>query len=605
MPQRKVSAQESLLRVFGGGSNIASLPEEVRNDLEWDVDPVDFDTFVTSRDYLGQFPLSARQRTAALAILGENPKEMFSARDKLPLETTLAWGKGSGKDFLVSVVVAYAIYVFLCLRDPHRYFHQAYEENFDVVNIASNAKQAKDIFFNKLASRLKRPCFQSRMPEGVRIQYNADQIIFPHVNLRLHSKHAENESWEGLNLLFWVMDEASAFRTKSGGDNAKACYDTLYSSADTRFPSFRWIGLIISFPRKQVNDFTLVKYYEAREEMQQAEAEGRHPSMWCDRAATWEVNPQFDPGHPFYKAIGFEVLEDLNVRVPEPYVKQFRRDPIDARTKFMAEPPPQEDGFFDIPDKLHQCVNRSLPTAVSSPTTITRSVMVNGEEQELPYVQLDIASLPPYIEGATYYLHGDPGLKSDAFALALGHSFPEVTWLVDDEGNDYGAKRVVIDFVLTWEPQPKVPVNLKQVDEVIATLCKAYRVAKVTFDRWNSANSIQTLLDMGIFAEDMSFSGAQQLAMYRNLKMLVYNGLLTLPDDQDTLNELLFLRLKGQRIEHDAYGKDRADAVAAVAFSATGQHLTAIQRLVAETLGTRGNAPGSGYDILRNTSLGG
>jgi hypothetical protein len=63
-----------------------------------------------------------------------------------------------------------------------------------------------------------------------------------------------------MNILVWVMDEASAFRTVNGGDNADQVHGTLRSSALSRFEFMHWIGIVISFARKQQGDFTLGRY---------------------------------------------------------------------------------------------------------------------------------------------------------------------------------------------------------------------------------------------------------------------------------------------------------------------------------------------------------
>jgi hypothetical protein len=74
-------------------------------------------------------------------------------------------------------------------------------------------------------------------------------------------------------------------------------------------------------------------------------------------------------------------------------------------------------------------------------------------------------------------------------------------------------------------------------------------------------------------AEDMSFSEAQQLAMYRYLRLCFYNAMIEIPVDEDLQNELMFLRQKGTKIEHDIYGKDMADAVAASVPNAAGRDI--------------------------------
>jgi hypothetical protein len=327
--------------------------------------------------------------------------------------------------------------------------------------------------------------------------------------------------------------------------------------------------------------------------------------MFADKAATWEVNPQWDPGHPFFKDYPWVVIEDLNVRVPEIYARHFRRDPVDAQTKYMAQPPPQQDGFFEIPLKLTQAVNRDLPPAVvTKGTSIRHQTLANGDLREMPFVRLDVASLPLPVPEAKYYMHGDPGLVNDAFAVCVCHDVPgEFIWVVDDEGEQTKAKKIVVDFVLAWEPRPNTPVDLINVQDVMLLLAQTYGIRRVTFDRWNSATSIQWLIERGVYAEDLNFSLPQQLQMYRNLKMLVYNSMLELPDDAELLNELLFLRLEGNRLTHNAYGKDRADAVAAAVWEATGRRRSAVEELVAQTLGeyVPGAAPGNSYVIVSQT----
>lgn len=354
---------------------------------------------------------------------------------------------------------------------------------------------------------------------------------------------------------------------------------------------YRWIGVVISFPRKQVNDFTLTKYEEAKGD----------PTMFADKAATWEVNPQWDPDHPFFKDYPWVVIPDLNVRVPEIYAKHFQRDPVDAQTKYMAQPPPQEDGFFEIPLKLMQAVDhqRSSQVVFTKGTSTRHQALANGEDREMHFVRLDIVSLPLPVPDAKYSMHGDPGLTNDAFAVCVCHDVPgEFIWVVDDEGEQTKAKKIVVDFVLAWEPRPNTPVDLINVQDVMFLLAQTYGIRRVTFDRWNSATSIQWLIDRGIYADDLSFSQAQQLQLYRNLKMLVYNSMLELPNDEDMLNDLLFLRLNGNQVTHDVYGKDRADAVAAAAWEATGRQHSAVQELVAQTLGEY--APGAVPVVFRH-----
>lgn len=267
--------------------------------------------------------------------------------------------------------------------------------------------------------------------------------------------------------------------------------------------------------------------------------------------------------------------------MPSPFVDEFIKDPTDCKTKYMCQPPPQIGGFFEIPHKLDECVNRDLPQLVTTTSYNTRTL----ENVTYRYVSKMLESLPPRDPNSSYFIHGDPGLVNDAFAICVCHTLPDTTWVVDGDGSDRELQRVVVDFVLAWEPTADTPVDLKNVEAVLLMLCDYYNVQRVTFDRWNSATSIQLLIENGIWAEDLSFSNAQQLAMYRNLKLLVHSNWIEWPEDEALLNELRFLKLENNKITHDAFGKDRADALAAAVWSATGEELSATQRLVRETMG--------------------
>ena len=171
-----------------------------------------------------------------------------------------------------------------------------------------------------------------------------------------------------------------------------------------------------------MNDFTLEKYKDAQ----------TSPTMFGDRGATWDVNPQYDPAHPLFKDFPWVTIEALNIRIPKPFVEEFLKDPTDCKTKYMCEPPPQIGGFFEIPTKLDECVDRELPGVIATPQLVKRTV----REMDFAYVSMLIDQIPPRQEGCSYFLHGDPGLVSDAFSICVCHTLPESKWVVDLEGEE-------------------------------------------------------------------------------------------------------------------------------------------------------------------------
>lgn len=493
--------------------------EVVEGDPEWNETPVDLDTYVTSPLYQDLPALSPRQRAAAVAMLGEDPKKIFRRTNGVTTGVFL-WGKGSGKDFLSSIIISYLAYVLCCLKSPQRYLQIAPGEPLDIINVAYSASQANLVFFAKLRQRIQKPMFARFHPHLIE-----DKIEFPNA-VRLHSRHSENESYEGFNILAWVMDEASAFKDKTKRANADVIYSTLKSSATSRFGN-QWIGLVISYPRYQ-GDFTLRMYEQSI----------LQPHIYGDKGATWEIHPH---------------------RKKDDFADDYRTDPEDARTKYECLPPAITDAFFTLPDKIYEANIEVNPIAFVEPS-ITKRSTPDGEKE---YTALSIEIFKKDFQN-DYYLHGDPGIQSDSFVLAMGHTIEGEEKEVKKDEEIIILPKVNIDLILIWEPRDGKPVDVINVKDAILLLSTFFNLKKVTFDKWNSATTIQELIVNGIPAEDMSFSRGQQLEMYRNLRSLIYNNLIKWPSNHFLCEELIKLQLiNGVKVDHPPEGsKDIADAVA-------------------------------------------
>lgn len=374
------------------------------------------------------------------------------------------------------------------------------------------------------------------------------------------------------NVLAWVMDEASAFRTVGGKDNAAEVYKSLRSSAMSRFGWMHWLGMIISFPRKQQGDFTLSKY----------EASLTNPNIFGDRGATWEVNPRWEKGHPLYQPTSdvWVTIEDLNIQVPQEFEEDFLADGIDALTRYKAEPPLTEGGFFENPHTITEAIDKNLQPIIASVGERMEIIEHAVDNPVRRYVTRELEYLPPVVEGRPYFMHADPGVVKDSFTIAVAHTMPETKVVTQAKGDALEIPRVVVDFVLSWDPRPNRPVDYLNVDEVIKQIVKFYGIKRFTADRWNSVHTIQTLVELGVDASDMNFSNPDQLAMYRYLRLCFYNDMISLaPGDEPTQNELKFIKQKDGKIIHDIYGKDRADAVAAVVWNAAGRQYSKVRAL--------------------------
>src|SRR5580698_6011268 len=353
--------------------------EELRAQREaeagiWREEPVGFDEFVISPDHLGLPPLYIRQREFVREILGDDPRMVFEdpygggdIQKRVYQLAVGLWGKGSGKDYACSIIVCYCIYILLCLRDPQAYLDLAPGEAIDIVNVAYNAEQAKRVFFAKLKARIERwqwlndnynILIAGRRQNGYRpelgtVQVNDENVEFPG-KIRAWSRHAQNESYEGLNILVWLMDEASAFLSKLKRENANNIYQTLKTSASSRYGR-RWVGAVISYPR-HADDFTvsLLNLAKSRPEL----------GIYGDGpATTWEVNER-TRDEPRVKV--------RDIEVPASLAQDFEEDFEEALGRYCCQPPKAREAFFRFPQHLHDAVSDREPAIEWVPIVIPR-----------------------------------------------------------------------------------------------------------------------------------------------------------------------------------------------------------------------------------------
>jgi len=532
---------------------------EALQDNPFEENPVDAKTFVESPDYLGQPPLSEIQYEIVEAmsqIYKKTDLELLmgtveGARyyDKYTKnEIILQLGKGSGKDFTSTVACAYIVYKLLCLKDPARYFGKPSGDAIDLINVAINAQQAKNVFFKGFKTKIeKSPWFAGK--------YNAkvDSIEFDK-SITVYSGHSERESHEGLNLLLAVLDEISGFASEVGtgneqGKTADNIYKAFRGTIDSRFPDLGKV-VLLSFPRYQ-GDFISQKYDsviadkdiihkshkyiinplidDTPDNILEIEWEEDHiisykyPGVWALKRPTWEVNPT-------------RSIEDFKIA--------FYNDYGDAMMRFLCMPTYSSDAFFKQKEKLEHCMTSRNPVD--------------------EFRRFDPGFTPD--PNKTYYVHADLAQRHDKCAVAIAHV---EKWVNLQVIKDYEqvAPIVVVDAVAWWEPKKEGPVNLSEVKNWIINLRRmGFNIGKVTFDRWQSYDIQQELKAVNINTDTVSVAKKH----YEDLAMLVYEDRIAMPNIPLLLEELSELKImKNNRVDHPRKSsKDLADAVCGAAFGA-------------------------------------
>lgn len=449
--------------------------------------PVDAKTFVESHEYLGQPPLSPIQYDIVESMAQIYKKEDVE-RHLGPVEGAryykkftkgeiiMALGKGSGKDHTSTIGVAYVVYKLLCLKDPAKYYGKPPGDAIDIINIAINAQQARNVFFKGFKNKIERaPWFAGKFYSKM------DSIEFKKA-ITVYSGHSERESHEGLNLFMAILDEISGFGENAAnselGKSGANIYKAFRGTVDSRFPDYGKV-VLLSFSRYE-GDFISKKYDEAIAEKEVV-----------DKSHTFVLNPDLPDDYPDNK-FTIEWQEDHITKYKVPHVFALKRptwevnptrdiedfkmafwtDPADAKMRFLCQPTTASDAFFRNKEKLQNAMT------VRNPLDSNRRI----EETWVPK------------EDKVYFVHADLAQRVDKCAVAVAHV---EKWVQVEVMNQYTqiVPLVVVDMIAWWEPSKHGPVNLSDVKNWIINLRRrGVNLGLVTFDRWNCLVSDTTLL---------------------------------------------------------------------------------------------------------------
>lgn len=538
---------------------------------EFEETPVDIDTFVSNPEYLGQ-----------TIILSDVQKKLVEASTQIFKKDTLVrlhgeeggrkifqrtfnevifqLGKGGGKDFTSGVACVYLIYLLLCLRDPSRYYGKMSGDAIDIINVAVNAEQARNVFFKNVKRIIeKSPWFAGKYT------IRQSDIAFDKA-ITLYSGHSERESWEGYNFFMVVLDEISGFQMESKNSTAmsktsQGIYDMYRASVDSRFPDFGKV-VMLSFPRYK-NDFIQQRYKAVVDRVD-----------IIPRTHTFVINSELPPNTPGNEFdIHWEEDHIRSYKIPrvfamkrtswdsnptreiDDYLLAFINNPVDALSRFACMPPDAVDALFKSREKIE--------AAFSQPNGIDEET---GRFKE--FFQPD--------ETKKYYIHVDLAKKHDYAALAMSHVDRWVQHRLDS-GLTERLPLVVVDVVKYWEASPSKDIDFSEVRDFITSLSsRGFDISLVTFDRWRSDDLINYLNSIGIRSEVLSVAKRH----YVDLAMTLNDERIIGPVVDILITELLELRITDQdKVDHPRTGtKDLSDAVC-------GSHFNAISRTKPEAAG--------------------
>ena len=418
---------------------------------------------------------------------------------------------GTGKSYKASIITAYYLYHLLCLKEPQRSFKKDPHSSIHIMNMSVNALQARKVVFGEIKNRIMNSLWfqQGRSPDP-----NVySELRFPH-NINIIPGHSGESFPLGYNLILAIMDEAAFYTQTDTHDAAKEIFYTLKRRIITRFGEHGLL-VIISSPR-YIDDFIETKMREAKNDK----------TIFCKRHAIWEVIPED------IKAIEKgDCFELQGEKIPARYQKDFEVNPEKAWRDLGARPSLSLEPYFKQWNMIEDCIDPQMKNPLQ-------------KERLIP----NFKGKPGY----RYYIHIDLGLKHDACGFAMGHL----------EG-----KIVIIDLMMQIKPRPGKEVDIKGVMNWIPELSsRGFKIALITYDQFQSAQSIQELNKMKLKAGRLSVEG---LETYETFKEKIYAKEVKYYRYEPFLNEMRRLELiKGKKVDHAVNAsKDVSDAVCGVVYN--------------------------------------
>jgi len=466
----------------------------------WEEMPVDFVTFNESPLYLNSFPLSKRQYQDILNVIGNDPTQIFSPERRYSV-AVFVWGKGSGKDRTVSRLFAYIVYIMLCMRSPGKFLFGTDEtDHLDIVNVARKGGQAREIFFSYFTATIKHaPWFKNNFTirdagklyskptyknQGV-IEIGSSNIKFPK-NIRAYAETSAFEGYEGFNLVLWVMDEASAFKSAAEVANAYGIYKTLTTSGSTRATkTFRPLGFVISYPRQAENDLTWDLYQQSF----------TSSHMYGSFGWSWQIKPShLYCGKTFkftHSKIGKFLLgldAPATVEIPIELQDDFaeERDIADAMCKHLCIPPHVMEQWVEYPDIFYSQL-KQLPDIFSYEDVIEDVWDEENQkwEKRVHKKFLGLRISPKIAKRHQYVAWLDAADTFCDAVICIGH-------VEEREGKEI----LIQDSELVWTPDPKrdIKISLLNVGYWLTTVIPQHlNIIAIGSDYWNSSAFAEAL----------------------------------------------------------------------------------------------------------------
>lgn len=501
-------------------------------------------------------------RAVLIDIFGEESNPYSLAKFQ---EAMMTGAIGIGKTTFASIVLPYMVHWVLCLKNPQKFFNLLPGSRIAFMMMSTSEDQAREVIFGDVFARIDHSPWFKEHPYDKSFK---NQIRFPEHNIWILPGDSAETTFEGYNILGGVLDEMDSHRVTEKKDYALEGYNTISNRITSRFQD-RGLLILIGQMKKSVG-FAATMYKKLTEDPQAYVSrmtiwesfgwdkymkDGKRDSFWFDSRRKVEVS-----------AMVAAVVDNPDfMEIPNLYRPKFMQDPDKALKDLAGIPPAVGNPYIGMTFKIDEAQMKWQDNYGKNFTPVLP--ILNRAEFAPSFRATD--SLRRVIHVDIAY-----SAKGDALGMAMGH----IRELKDVEGELMPV--IVFDFLLRMRPTPGTEIVLSDIRKIIYHLRDdlRFKIKKVTFDGFQSTDTIQQLQKRRVNAEYLSVD--KNIRPYEDLRDALYEGRLEFPQymthmahgDTKLVNiayqELTQLIDNGKKIDHPIGGsKDVADAMAGCCYT--------------------------------------
>jgi intein/homing endonuclease len=494
------------------------------------------------------------------------------------------------------VIAAYQLHRVLCLRDPAKFFGLGRKSKIVFGIYSYDLKSAEDTGFYILRDQILKdsPFFQNLYR---RSPFGTEEMIFPKSLVVMTGSQALHAA--GKNLFFISVDEMNLMR--KGQATAKRAYD-LANAVATRLES-RFIQRSGDIPGVAVfigSAGSEDDFIEKRIKTVKNKA-GRY----VVRGSIWDFNQKVAYcGKKFHVQLGnntsdCKVLDDVikdelgnyttsprceanvNCQVFEVPVEHFDAFDIDCESATRNLAGISTKSFmklFSNKERVLSCQNKDLKNLFES------DIMQIHLGCGIELASLFLEKIGCTIRGSQYYprrhpdcpryLHVDLAKNTCRAGIACVHPSKHILTPYSTQNEDLNlldiCKEIEVDFVIALEGgRNKQPIDFDNIRRLIFFLRKLnFWIRQVSYDSWQSEDSIQRLTEAGIKAVVISIDrDVKPYLITRNTINAKKMNMPIIPILEQELLDLDF-NLAENKVDHPEGGsKDTSDALAGATYA--------------------------------------